>query len=88
MNAHLENRCCLIALSHPRAPGPVHRLLFCKHQLVYVVGEHLPGSDLIEEEGSTFTELGAEDGDFTVALSFSSRFPSTLYNAAQTTKDL
>ena len=87
MNAHLENRCRLIALSHPSVPGPAHRLFFCKHQLIHVVGEHPPGSDLIEE-GSTFTEPGPEDDDFTVALSFSSRFPSTLYSAAQTTKDL
>lgn len=77
-NAHLGYYS--IALSHPSAPGRVHRLWYCKHRrLVYVVGEHPPrSSDLIGEvalpEGSTFTE--SEGGDFTVALPFSSCLPA------------
>jgi hypothetical protein len=73
-NAHLGGRCCSIALFHPSVLGLVDRLLFCKHRrLLYVEECPSPGSsDLTEEvgwpEGSTFTEPGAEDGDFTVAF--------------------
>jgi hypothetical protein len=84
--AHLGGRCRSIAPSHPSAPAVAHKLLFCKHRLVYIGEESNPSpgsSDLIEGmgclEGSTFTEPGAENGDLTAAVS--SRFPSTLCSA-------